>query len=344
MRAALELGRWTFPAPLGYLNAPKWSNSSLVHDPERGPLVKRAFEDLATGRFTKQEVIRRATDAGLRTRRGPSALAAELRQMLRNPIYIGQVESPDCGVSARGDFEPLIDEATFYRAQAVLDGRVTWPAPRQRNHPDFPLRGFVRCETCGRPLTGSWSKGRNGHYAYYHCQRRCRAVNVSKAALEGAFVDELALLQPTPGYMRLVKDRILCVWEQRCAEAGERTAEQERRVKAIRQKLDRLDEAFLYSESIDLDHLQPATRQAPRGADAVEDRPPHRGGRRTRRRGHPGVRRTHSAARLRPVGAGVARLQAAAAAAVLPGRNRVRRKSIQSNRRNRTAFQVLGDW
>jgi site-specific DNA recombinase len=23
MRAALELGRWTFPAPLGYLNAPK---------------------------------------------------------------------------------------------------------------------------------------------------------------------------------------------------------------------------------------------------------------------------------------------------------------------------------
>ena len=128
----------------------------------------------------------------------------------------------------------------------------TVTAPRQRNHPDFPLRGFVRCESCGRPLTGSWSKGRNGRYAYYHCRRRCRAVNVSKAVLEGAFVDELALLQPTPGYMRLVKDRILCVWQQRCAEAGERTAEHERRVKAIRQKLDRLDEAFLYSESIDL--------------------------------------------------------------------------------------------
>jgi hypothetical protein len=27
-------------------------------------------------------------------------------------------------VSTRGDFEPLIDEATFYRAQAVLDRRV----------------------------------------------------------------------------------------------------------------------------------------------------------------------------------------------------------------------------
>ncbi len=67
-----------------------------------------------------------------------------------------------------------------------------------------------------------------------------------------AFVDELALLQPTPGYMRLVKDRILHVWEQRRAEASERTTEQERRVKVIQHKLDRLGEAFLYSESIDL--------------------------------------------------------------------------------------------
>ena len=135
-----------------------------------------------------------------------------------------------------------MDEATFYRAQAVLDGRIVVAGPRQRNHPDFPLRGFVRCETCGRPVTGSWSKGRNGHYAYYHCQKPCRSVNVGKAALEGAFVDELALLQPTPGYMRLVKDRILYVWEQRRAEANDRTTEQQRRVSAIQQKMDKLDE------------------------------------------------------------------------------------------------------
>jgi site-specific DNA recombinase len=125
--------------------------------------------------------------------------------MMRNPIYVGKVESPDFGVSVQGDFASLVDQATFYRAQAVLDGRVVVAGPRQRHHPDFPLRGFVRCDICGRPLTGSWSKGRNDHYAYYHCQRQCRAVNVSKAALEGAFADELALLLPTPGYMRLVK-------------------------------------------------------------------------------------------------------------------------------------------
>ena len=60
MRAALELGRWTFAAPLGYLNAPKSSGKSLTN-PERGPLVTRAFEDLATARYTKHEVIARDT-------------------------------------------------------------------------------------------------------------------------------------------------------------------------------------------------------------------------------------------------------------------------------------------
>ena len=197
-------------------------------------------------------MIARATEAGLRSPKGLKLSPQSFGQMMRNPIYAGKVESPDYGVSTKGNFEPLVDEATFYRAQAVLDGRIVVAGPRQRNHPDFPLRGFVRREICGRPLTGSWSKGRNGHYAYYHCQRQCRAVNVSEAVLEGAFADELALLQPTPGYMRLVKDRILHVWEQRRAEANDRTVAQQRRVSAIQHKMDKLDEAFLYSEAIDV--------------------------------------------------------------------------------------------
>ena len=110
----------------------------------------------------------------------------------------------------------------------------------------------MHCETCGRPLTGSWSKGRNGYYAYYHCQRQCRAVNVSKTKLEGLFVEELALLQPIPGYMRLVKDRVLYVWQQLTSEIKERAADSDRRVKAIQQKLDRLDEAYLFAQTIDL--------------------------------------------------------------------------------------------
>jgi hypothetical protein len=84
----------------------------------------------------------------------------------------------------------------------VLSGRAPTPAPKLRSHPDFPLRNFVRCEACGRGLTGSWSKGRSDCYACYHCRPGCRGVNVTKAKLETLFTDELARLQPTPGYMR----------------------------------------------------------------------------------------------------------------------------------------------
>ena len=70
MRAALEQGRWTFIPPLGYLNAPKWSGKSLAPDPDRASLVTRAFDDFATGRFTKEEVLDTVTRLGFRTRKG----------------------------------------------------------------------------------------------------------------------------------------------------------------------------------------------------------------------------------------------------------------------------------
>ena len=79
MRAALELGRWTFPAPIGYLNAPKWSGKSLVPDTERAPLIARAFEELATGRFTKQEVSCPNDRGWLAHAAWIGALAAKLR-------------------------------------------------------------------------------------------------------------------------------------------------------------------------------------------------------------------------------------------------------------------------
>ena len=120
------------------------------------------------------------------------------------------------------------------------------------------IRTFRSAATCvarraAKPLTASWSKGRSDYYAYYHCRGRCRAVNISKAKLEELFVDELARLQPTAGFMRLVKDRVLDAWRGLKGDAQQRIAEIERKQKSIRERLDRLDEAFLYERSIDID-------------------------------------------------------------------------------------------
>jgi len=63
MKAALEIGRWVFLAPIGYINAPRSMGKSLLHDPGRAPIIRKAFEDYATGRFSKQQILERATTA-----------------------------------------------------------------------------------------------------------------------------------------------------------------------------------------------------------------------------------------------------------------------------------------
>jgi len=64
MKAALELGRWVFLAPLGYLNAPRAIGKSLMPDPERAPIVCRVFEAYATGRFIRRRRQRQCRNAG----------------------------------------------------------------------------------------------------------------------------------------------------------------------------------------------------------------------------------------------------------------------------------------
>ncbi len=82
---------------------------------------------------------------------------------------------------------------------------------------------------------------------------RLNAVHVTKARLESLFADELARLQPSPGYMRLLKESVLQIWKARKAAVQIELANAERQATEIQKRLDRLDEAFLFERSIDID-------------------------------------------------------------------------------------------
>lgn len=67
----------------------------------------RAFEDDASGRFTKQGILDRVTAAGLRNRRQQPLSSQAIRMLLRNRPYAGGIDVPLCQVrDNRGDFEP----------------------------------------------------------------------------------------------------------------------------------------------------------------------------------------------------------------------------------------------
>jgi DNA invertase Pin-like site-specific DNA recombinase len=160
MKVALELGRWVFLAPIGYLNAPRRSGKSLVEDPERGPIVRRAFEDFATGCFTKKEVLAEITRLGLRTRRGLKVSPQAFDVMLENRLYIGILDVPDYGVRGkRGDFEPLIigNDASQTSNRTRISDTVQTPGRVARRRIQVPgpaisgrgtAPGIVRRQAC----------------------------------------------------------------------------------------------------------------------------------------------------------------------------------------------------
>jgi hypothetical protein len=102
--------------------------------------VRRVFKEYATGTYTKQEILQKATQWGLTNRRGQPLSSQAIGMLLRNRLYVGIIDVPEFGVrDQRGDCEPLISEEIFYKAQAVLSGKVSVVAPWQKRRPDFPL-------------------------------------------------------------------------------------------------------------------------------------------------------------------------------------------------------------
>jgi len=216
MRKALETGRWTFRAPLGYLNSGRGNarEPSLSPNPATARLVHAIFDGFVRDGLSEHEVQRRITGRGFRLPDGKPVSLQTVSKTLRNAAYAGRLSLPDWGIDVRGDWEPLVDEGTFNRAQA----RFAAPKAHARLNDDFPLRTFARCGECGGPLTGALSRGRGKRYGYYWCKpcrREHRWTGVSKVRLEAAFVDLLVGLQPRAEYMALVNAVVRDVWRQR---------------------------------------------------------------------------------------------------------------------------------
>jgi site-specific DNA recombinase len=253
MKARLERGGWTFPPPLGYMKGTdRKGRKNIVLDSKRAPLITRAFDLYSTGLHSKQQVLDVVTRLGLTTKRGRRVSAQSFSQLLSKPIYVGVLEVPKWGIRQPSNAPALVSRVVFDKVQCLLSGKRATITPRLRRHPDFPLRHFVRCGHCDRPLTASWSKGRKERYAYYRCQNRsCKAVNVRREVLEHLFIDFLAQLQPKPEYLRLFGEIIRDVWRQKKEQAVALHRAAEHHLTALNDRKQRLVETFVYDRTID---------------------------------------------------------------------------------------------
>jgi site-specific DNA recombinase len=252
MQETVRRGRWPWRSPLGYLNGRSATGEKIVTlDPERAELMRMAFRMVAEGQ-APADVLKRLTAIGLRSRAGRSLRYADFQKLLRNPFYTGMVRAGAWGIETEGQHEPLTDPTTWARVQSRISPRKD-RRTYLRQHPDFPLRGFVRCEACGKPLTASWSRGKAGtRYGYYRCwSRHCGAVNIAAGKLEEEFSELLRRVQLTPAMARLVEASLMSLWDHFRAESERAAALVERRIHDIKERKRRLMEAFVYQKAID---------------------------------------------------------------------------------------------
>jgi site-specific DNA recombinase len=261
METRLTQGNWTFKAPLGFTNIRKGGAKTIVPDPERAPLIRAAFERYATGRHTRQAVLEWVNDQGLRTWRGKRLPTETFRRMLSNPLYAGRIvvqgkrdgAGQDWRIVEKGSFEAIVPEEVFEKAQALLSGRRPAVAPRRRANPDFPLRHFVRCGSCDKPLTGSKSTSRTREkYSYYHCQnKKCPSqVRVPKERLESEFLSYLRHLKPNGEYLVVFREAVVTVYRDKFNESLALRDKLERDLREKREQKWKLNEAFIYRKAI----------------------------------------------------------------------------------------------
>lgn len=172
MRGANKLGRWVRNAPIGYKNRRDEANKPIIVPAENSYLLKEAFEEIAKGVRTLNDIRIEMNNKGFKASR------SNFSRMVRNPVYMGKILIPAYGDEPEqivdGLHDGIISEELFNEVQIVVSGKHKKLNKQSSfsEREELPLRGFLSCSKCGNHVTGSASKSRTGKkHFYYHCMK-----------------------------------------------------------------------------------------------------------------------------------------------------------------------------
>jgi site-specific DNA recombinase len=195
----LKQGRWPYHAPLGYISGP---DCTKLISPVKGPMVKKLFEEYATGRYSVKDLMVLARKIGLTNSHGKALDKNALHQTLRRTFYYGLMTHGTRG-AFQGEHDPLISKSLYDKVQFVLSQRGF----KRNNQFDYSFWGLLKCHVCGRPLKSMTSKKR---YHYYHCRDwQCGVKTIAETGLEAQFLEALKRLQFTDEEADMFKKAVM---------------------------------------------------------------------------------------------------------------------------------------
>ncbi len=210
MKARLNKGLWSGKAPWGYLNTLDLSKSKVITpDPEKAPIVKILFEKYSTGKYTFPELATMANKLGQKSRHGMKISKQLVSKIIKNPIYCGKIVVAKFDISTQGSHKAIISEKLFDEANSENKGVAGRKLARNKDSPDYPLRG-IQCVGCGGNMSGGKTKGKTKYYQYYGCIKSgCKNKRaVKKNELENDFTQFLLELTPDEYFFDALKEAI----------------------------------------------------------------------------------------------------------------------------------------
>ncbi len=255
LRARFLSGLISGKPPLGY----KFQAGFAVKDPETWDKVKKAWDLMATGTKSTREMATIMNEWGLREIHGKKVhlLRAQTTcRIFRLKFYTGDLSSVTYSEEVRGQHLPMITEEQFYKVQAILDGRNPNKialARRTFENKDFPLRRIVKCGRCKIGLTGAWSHGKGGAYAYYWCSSKCNYISIPVKKLEDVLVELLKQITPKEQCLNLFSNSIYKAYQERNSrlQKVKNEADDEiERLKVLRKVLVEKNISGVYSDEI----------------------------------------------------------------------------------------------
>ena len=207
MCQAIKEGRWLHPLR-GYAFSDHQGKRVLFPNEDAAD-VRKMFALALKGIYSQEEIRRQLK------RDGCEVSKQTLSKILSNPVYAGLLPNPDIEADAeryiKAIHEPLIAPGDFFKVQDILAGKRPTAVPRQRNNPEFPLRRYLRCKVCGRPLTGSKAKG---IFPYYHCMNT-GCPRYKRDIVEEKFYEYLKSIQPKPELLKLFEKMTSDVYQEK---------------------------------------------------------------------------------------------------------------------------------
>lgn len=251
-------GYWVNMAPLGYLNSrDEIGRPTMTINPAFGHKIAEAWNMALSGASIQMicDFFRRS---GIRGMQGGKISKQSVYQMLINPVYAGYNKSKFTGGEyIQGKWPAIVDPKVFFQVVEIMTGKSYQPKQHKNDRSEFPLKKWVLCGKCERPLTASYSRGGAGkRYGYYHCYMRCKGINIAKDELEALFEAELSKLAWTPAFLEKAKHQVVAFHQREKIEVREERNMAERRLSKIKRRKDRLLDLFIDGKIPESDYDQ----------------------------------------------------------------------------------------